>query len=177
MEIYYERPENEADRQAREMAVYDLLDGLQVPYARVDHEAAMTIDDCKGADTALDIEICKNLFLCNRQETNFYLLMMPGKKKFVTRDLCKQINSPRLSFAKEEYMLKLLNLHPGSVSILGLMYDTENRVQLLMDREVVECEYLGCHPCVNTSSLRLRTADVLEKILPAIHHGYQVVDL
>ncbi|MCC8068122.1 MAG: prolyl-tRNA synthetase associated domain-containing protein [Clostridiales bacterium] len=177
MKIYQGRPEDESGRQQREIAVYDILDKLQISYQRADHEAAMTIEDCKGVDELFEIEICKNLFLCNRQKTIFYLLMMPGKKKFSTKELCHQIQSPRLSFADESYMVEFLDIHPGSVSIMGLMNDRENRVQLLIDREVAESEYLGCHPCVNTSSLKLRTADVLEKFLPGVHHTYRVVDL
>ncbi|MCD7954494.1 MAG: prolyl-tRNA synthetase associated domain-containing protein [Lachnospiraceae bacterium] len=177
MEIYHGRPVDETGRQRREIATYDLLDKLQIPYDRADHEAAMTIDDCKGVDELFGIEICKNLFLCNRQKTTFYLLLMPGKKKFVTKELSRQIESPRLSFADESYMVEFLDIHPGSVSIMGLMNDKDNRVQLLIDRDVTKPEYFGCHPCVNTSSLRLRTADVLGKFLPAVHHTGRIVDL
>ena len=129
-------------------------------------------------DLLLDIDICKNLFLCNTQKTAFYLLMMPGWKKFKTAVLSRQIGSARLSFSSPEYMEQLLDITPGSVSVLGLMNDHENRVRLLIDRDVLEShEFLGCHPCINTSSLKLRTRDLLETILPAIHHQYTVVDL
>lgn len=173
--IYTTRPAQE--RLPKEMAVYDLLEELEIPYERVDHEAIPTIEACQEVDRILGIEICKNLFLCNQQKTKFYLLLMPGTKKFVTKVLCRQIQSARLSFAKESFMGELLGLTPGSVTILGLMNDTENRVQLLIDREVLNEEFLGCHPCINTSSLKLRTQDVLEKFLPRVHHDYTVVDL
>ncbi|MCD8398354.1 MAG: prolyl-tRNA synthetase associated domain-containing protein [Lachnospiraceae bacterium] len=177
MEIYHGRPADESGRAHREIATYDLLDALGISYDRADHEAAMTIDDCKGVDELFGIEICKNLFLCNRQKTDFYLLLMPGKKKFVTKKLCHQIGSPRLSFADESFMVEYLDIHPGAVSIMGLMNDKENHVRLLIDRDVTKPAYFGCHPCVNTSSLRLRTADVLEKFLPGVHHTYRIVDL
>lgn len=177
MEVYHERPQDCGSRLPKEVAVYDLLDELHIPYDRVDHYAMMTIDECHEVDEALDISVCKNLFLCNQQKTQFYLLMMPGEKKFVTKEVSKQIHSARLSFAKENYMEEYLNILPGSVSVMGLMNDTENHVQLLIDRQVLEAEYVGCHPCVNTSSLKLRTRDVLEKFLPCVHHNYQVVDL
>ncbi len=177
MEIYHGRPENEEGRLQKEIAVYDLLNELQIPFERVDHEALMTIAACDEVDRTLEIMICKNLFLCNHQKTDFYLLMMPGEKKFVTKDVCKKIPSPRLSFADESYMEEFLNITPGSVSIMGLMNDTQNRVKLLIDREVAEAEYLGCHPCINTSSLKLPTKDVLEKFLPKVHHSYQILDL
>ena len=177
MEIYHERPGDCSDRLPREVAVYDLLERLEIPYERVDHHAMMTISQCQEVDETLDIRICKNLFLCNPQKTQFYLLMMQGNKKFVTKEVSRQIHSPRLSFANESYMEEYLNILPGSVSVMGLMNDTENHVQLLIDRDVARSEYLGCHPCVNTSSLKLRTGDVLEKFLPHVHHDYRVVDV
>lgn len=174
---YSGRPEDTEGRLPREMAVYELLDRLQVPYERVDHPAVPTIEACQEIDEVLGIQICKNLFLCNAQKTSFYLLLMPGHKKFKTKDLSKQIYSARLSFAGEEYMEEYLNILPGAVSIMGLMNDRENRVQLLIDRQVIEEEYLGCHPCVNTSSLKILMKDILEKYLPEVHHEYTVVEL
>ena len=177
MNIYTGQPEDITDREPKEAAVYQLLEQLGIPYERVDHEALYTIDACHEVDQVLEIQICKNLFLCNTQKTKFYLLMMPGEKKFKTREVSAQIPSARLSFADETYMEQYLNITPGSVSIMGLMNDKENRVQLLIDKEVLEEEYLGCHPCVNTSSLKLKTSDVIEKFLPAVHHTYQVIEL
>ena len=164
-------------RLAKEMAVYDLLEELHIPYERVDHEEAASIEDCHNVDKLLGIQICKNLFLCNSQKTAFYLLLMPGEKKFLTKDLSKQIGSARLSFAGAEYMERFLNITPGSVSIMGLMNDREHQVKLLIDRDVLKDEYLGCHPCINTSSLKLKVADILEKFLPFTGHDYTVVEL
>lgn len=174
--LYTGRPEGEG-RLPKEMAVYDLLDKLEIPYVRVDHEATPSIESCQDIDKILGIEICKNLFLCNRQKTSFYLLMMPGNKPFKTKDLSAQIGSARLSFANEEYMEEFMDLTPGSVTVLGLMNDREHRVRLLIDREVLDAEYIGCHPCINTSSLRIRTQDLLKKFLPYIGCGYTVVEL
>lgn len=177
MELMKGRPENTAGRLEKEIKVYDLLDSLGIEYERTDHEEANTMEACNEIDKILDVIICKNLFLCNRQETQFYLLMMPGDKPFKTKDLSKQIGSARLSFGKAEYMEKYLNIKPGAVSIMGLMNDTEHHIQLLMDKPVAESEYLGCHPCVSTSSLKLKTRDVLDKFLPAVGHEPIVVDL
>lgn len=177
MNVYHERPADEANRLPKELAVYDLLDKLHIPYDRADHEALMTIEACHIVDEALDVTVCKNLFLCNQQKTKFYLLMMPGEKKFVTKEVSRQIGSARLSFAKENFMEEYLNILPGAVSVMGLMNDQENHVQLLIDREVIEAEYIGCHPCVNTASLKLKTKDVLEVFLPAVHHDYRIIDL
>jgi len=175
--VYQGAPESMDSRLPKEQRTYALLDSLHIPYTRVDHEATATIDCCLEVEKILGIHICKNLFLCNAQKTKFYLLMMPGNKKFKTKNLSKQINSARLSFAGDEYMEQYLDITPGSVSILGLANDHENHVQLLIDSDVLKDEYLGCHPCINTSSLKIRTADLLEKFLPAVHHEYITVTL
>lgn len=177
MELYKGRPENIQGRLDKEIRVYDLLDSLGIEYERTDHEQADTMEACNEIDAILQVTICKNLFLCNRQKTNFYLLMMPGDKPFKTKELSSQINSARLSFASPEDMERLLDITPGSVSIMGLMNDKENAVQLLVDEDVLKGEYLGCHPCINTSSLKLRTKDVIEKFLPAVHHEMITVHL
>lgn len=173
--IYTTRPTDE--RLEKENRVYDLLEELNIPFIRIDHDAMNTIDECQDVDKFLGVEICKNLFLCNSQKTKFYLLMMPGHKKFVTRDFCKQINSSRLSFAPPEYMETYLDLTPGSASILGLMNDHEHHVQLVMDQEVVDQPLIGCHPCINTSILTLSTNDVLNKFLPYTNHDVLYVNL
>ena len=177
MTLQQGRPEDCGSRLAKEIRVYDLLDQLQIPYQRIDHPAAMTMEACVAIDAALEATICKNLLLCNRQNTSFYLLMLPGDKHFETKVLSKQIGSSRLSFASGEYMERFLDITPGSLSILGLMNDTENRVQLLIDEDVLKGEYIGCHPCINTSSLRLRTEDLLQKIIPAMGHPPRMVTL
>ncbi len=161
----------------KEMRSYALLDSLGLEYRRVDHEHADTIEACEQVEGLLECKICKNLFLTNRQQTDFYLLIMPGEKPFKTKLLSKQIGSARLSFASPEHMEKYLDITPGSVSILGLMNDKGGAVRLLVDRDLLNEEYFGCHPCINTSSLRLKTADVLEKLLPAMGHEPSFVDL
>lgn len=174
--LYRTKPSPEG-RLPKEMAVYELLEQLEIPYERLDHEETATIEACQDVDKLLGIEICKNLFLCNTQKTQFYLLMMPGQKKFRTKEVSKQIQSARLSFATAEYMEEFLNITPGAVSIMGLMNDKDKRVQLLIDKDVLEAEYLGCHPCVNTASLKLKTADVIEKFLAYTGHDYITVEL
>lgn len=164
-------------RLEKEMRSYALLDSLGLEYRRVDHEHADTIEACEQVEGLLECKICKNLFLTNRQQTDFYLLVMPGEKPFKTKLLSKQIGSARLSFASPEHMEKYLDITPGSVSILGLMNDKGGAVRLLVDRDLLNEEYFGCHPCINTSSLRLKTADVLEKLLPAMGHEPSFVDL
>ena len=177
MELMNGRPESGEGRLPREIRTYDYLDRLGIPYQRTDHGRADNMEACNAIDAVLGVIICKNLFLCNRQKTVFYLLMMPGDKKFKTKELSAQINSARLSFADPEDMLKYLDIEPGAVSIMGLMNDKDHRVKLLIDEDVLKDEYLGCHPCVCTSSLKMKTADVVEKFLPATGHSYQTVHL
>ncbi len=164
-------------RLPKEMAVYELLEKLEIPYLRLDHEVTASIEDCHNVDQLLGIHICKNLFLCNTQKTDFYLLMMPGEKKFKTKELSSQIGSARLSFAGPEFMEEFLDITPGSVSVMGLMNDHDGRVRLLIDQDVLKDEYVGCHPCINTSSLKIKTSDMLEKFLPYVQHDYTVVEL
>lgn len=177
MELVKGRPIDETNRLAKEIETYDFLDSLGVEYDRIDHEAAFTMEVCEEIDKVLGGKTCKNLFLCNRQKTAFYLLLMPGDKPFKTKDLSQQIGSSRLSFAGEEEMLEILNLTPGSVTILGLMYDKEKKVKLLVDEEVLEDEFFGCHPCINTSSIKMKNEDVFEKVIPALSEGYIKVSL
>lgn len=173
------RPESLEGRLDKEIRCYDFLDELGIEYFRCDHRDmnANTMEDCLRIDAVLDAAVCKNLFLCNRQQTQFYLLMMPGDKVFKTKELSNQINSARLSFGTPEYMEKYLDITPGSVSVLGLMNDRENHVKLLVDSDLLGSEYIGAHPCVNTSSLKIRTSDIFGPILQKTGHDMTVVTL
>ena len=172
------RPTDNEGRLEKEIRTYDLLDSLGIEYERVDHEAAETMEACAAVDKVLaPAVICKNLFLCNTQKTKFYLLMIREDKKFKTKEISHQINSARLSFAPAEFMEEFLDITPGSVSVLGLMNDKENQVTLLVDEDILKEELFGCHPCINTSSLRLKVADVFGPFLEAVHHDYTAVRL
>ncbi|MBE6597853.1 MAG: prolyl-tRNA synthetase associated domain-containing protein [Ruminococcaceae bacterium] len=170
MELVKGRPADLGGRLPKEVRVYDFLDKLGIDYGRVDHEVAMTMEDCEAIDRVLGAPTCKNLFLCNRQQTEFYVLLMPGDKPFKTKDLSAQINSSRLSFGTHEHMEALLDITPGSLTVLGLMNDREGKVKLLIDEDVVKTEYIGCHPCINTSTLKFTVKDMMEKIIPALGH-------
>ena len=177
MELMNGRPSDCTGRLEKEIRCYDFLDNLGIDYQRIDHDAAATMEICAEIDKTLGATICKNLLLCNRQCTAFYLLMLPGEKNFRTSVLSKEIGSSRLSFADAKYMEEFLDITPGSVSVLGLMNDRENRVQLLIDEEVLQGELLGCHPCINTSSLRFTIRDLMEKVIPALGHEPRMVTL
>jgi len=168
--VHTGRPKDSSGRLKKEMRAYDLLDSLGIEYQRVDHEALETMDACEGVDKAFGVAMCKNLFLCNAQRTKFYLLLMLGYKKFLTKDLSKQIGSARLSFGSAGDMERLMEIAPGSVTVMGLMNDKDHQVQLIIDEELLKEPYMACHPCINTSSIKLRTDDVLKKLLPAIEH-------
>ena len=171
------RPADVSGRLPKEVRVYDLLDSLGISYYRIDHDPAMKMEACAEIDKALGATICKNLFLCPRTKNSFYLLMMPADKHFATRPVSDQVGSSRLGFADESYLLELLDITPGSVSVLGLMNDKENRVRLLIDKDVLAGDYIGVHPCVNTASLKLKTSDLTEKIIPAMNHEPTYVEL
>lgn len=179
MELYHGSPDKMEGRQEREIRAYRLLDELGVDFVRTDHfdEPATTMEACEKIDAILNVRICKNLFLCNRQKTNFYLLIMPGDKPFKTKELSGQLGISRLSFGEPEYMEKYLDLLPGSVSVLGLMNDHDHKVRLLVDEDLMEEEQFGCHPCVNTSSIRFSTHDLFDRILPAMNVTYTTVQL
>jgi len=178
LELVKGRPETTEGRLEKEIRTYDLLDSLNIEYERVDHEEANTMEACAAIDEVLTpAVICKNLFLCNTQKTKFYLLMIKNDKKFKTKEISKQINSSRLSFAPPEFMEKYLDITPGSASVMGLMNDKNNDVTLLVDEDVLNAEYFGCHPCINTSSMRLKVTDVFGPFLEAVHHEYFTVKL
>jgi len=177
MNIYKGAPENISEREPREARCYGFLEELGIEYLRADHEPAMTMEACVEIDASLGVAMCKNLFLTNRQQTDFYLLLMPDSKPFKTKFLSAALGVSRLSFGTDEQMTALLDLHPGSVSVLGLMNDKENRVRLVIDDELLNNEYFGCHPCKNTSSLRISTDDLLKKLIPALKHEPTVVKL
>lgn len=170
MELFRGSPADMTGRSDREIRSYAFLDRLGVRFDRTDHpeQPAMTMEICAAVDAVLGVRICKNLFLCNRGKTRFYLLVMPGDKPFRTRELSRQMGISRLSFADGESMERFLDVRPGSVSVLGLMNDTDRRVSLVIDEDVLKEEMFGCHPCENTSSIRFATRDLTEVILPAL---------
>lgn len=167
------RPEDAEGRLEKEIKVYDFLDELGIEYYRLDHEPADSDhpEVCDAVEEALGAKICKNLFLANRQRTSFYMLMIPAEKTFRSSDISKQAGSSRLHFAEAEYMLEMLGTTPGSASVMGLMNDAGHRVQLLVDEDLLEQEFIGCHPCINTSSLRIRKDDIFGRFLEATGHS------
>ncbi len=177
IELFRGMPQNISQRDPVEAHTYELLDSIGIEYDRCDHPPAMTMEDCKAVDDVLGVVMCKNLFLCNRQKTSFYLLLIPGDKPFRTKEFSSSLGISRVSFADESHMKQLLGLSPGAVTVMGLMNDDCCQVTLVIDSDVVKSDYIGCHPCVNTSSIKIKTSDVLEKFLPHVKHSPIYVDL
>ena len=177
MELFSGRPLDVSDRTEREIRVYDFLDELDICYRRLDHAPAFgsEVELCREIEESLGARICKNLFLANRQRTKFYMLMIPEHKVFRSSDISKQAGSSRLHFAEAEYMEALIGCSPGSASVMGLINDTEHKVQLLVDEDVIKSEYVGCHPCINTSSLRIKYEDIFDKFVKATGHDFIIV--
>ncbi len=177
MQLEKGRPTCLDGRLEKELRCYELLDKLCIKYDRVDHEPANTMEACRAIEEAVGAPVCKNLFLCNRQQTNFYLCLIMGDKVFKTKELSKQIGSSRLSFGTAEHMERLLDITPGSVSILGLMNDRNSEIRLLVDKDLLNEEYFVCHPCINTSSVRMHTEDVFGPLVEALNHPMTLVEL
>ncbi len=174
--LYYGRPEP-GSRIPVEERCYDLLDSLDISFTRVDHDAAMSMTALDEADRILGCTIAKNLFLTNRQQTDFYLLIMAGSKPFKTKYLSAQLGCSRLSFAAEEHLEKYLGVKSGSASLLGLMNDTSKRVRLVFDVELLHEKLFACHPCINSSSIAFSSEDMLTKLLPSLGRDYALVEL
>lgn len=170
-------PSDLSNREEKEIKVYELLDSLKIKYSGADHDPAMTMEDCAEVDKILGVVMCKNLFLCNRQKTSFYLLLIPGDKPFRTKEFSAALGISRVSFADEDAMVNHLGVLPGAVTVMGLMNDTDGEVQLVIDKDVISSEYIGCHPCVNTSSIKVNTSEILEKFLPHVKHTPVFIEL
>lgn len=164
-------------REQIEIDTYALLLDLGIAFSRVDHDAAATLEECGEIDKVLGTHVCKNLFLCNRQKSAFYLLLLEGNKVFKTKYLSAQIGSSRLSFASADDLYDILGVKPGSASVFALMNDKDHKVQLLIDRPLTLRKDLGFHPCRNTSSLKVEVNDLLNTFLPSVGHEPIVVDL
>ena len=175
-QVYRGVPKDIDSRQEKERKCYDFLSKLGIDYEVVDHEEASDMDRCREIESVLGVKICKNIMLCNRQESRFFIFMMPGDKKYITKEFSKKIGMSRLSFAKEKYLKEFLNVSSGSVSVLALLNDTDNKVELVIDRDVIQQDHIRCHPCVNTSTLKIKTEAFLNKIITALKKEVMIID-
>lgn len=157
--------------------ILNKLKKLNVNYEIKEHDALISMDTYELIQKDMGVTIPKNLFLNTQNHQNFYLLIMPGDKKFKTKELSSQINSSRLSFGSDEKLEEFLKCYKGSTSALGLLFDKENKVKLLIDEDLLNKEYLGFHPCNNSFTVKIKTSDLIEKYLPNINHDFIKVKL
>jgi Ala-tRNA(Pro) deacylase len=163
-------------RNDTEDKVYELLKKLNISYERVENDVVETMEECKEIDIALGTEIRKSIFLSNAKKTSFFLVVLPADKQLDTAALAKKIGVGKLTFASEDAMVKHLGTHPGSATIMGLINDVDEYVQLIMDKAVAEAEWFGCNPGINTAHLKVRTTDILKKFLPQIYHQAKIIE-
>lgn len=164
-------------RDDTEENVYDILDFLDIDFIRADHSPADTIDSCSEIEKIIDAPICKNLFLTNKKNDTYCLLLMPGNKKYKASKVSHQLGTSRLSFASGEDLMRYLGISPGSVSIMGLINDKINAVTLAIDAEILENEFFGCHPCKNTSTIKIKTSDMIDKFIPYTKHEIKIIHM
>lgn len=158
------------------MQVTEKLNELSIAYTMLEHQPIMTMAEGEAIANALGVKACKNLFLVNRYGEHF-LPLLSGEKRLDTKSIAKQIGSSHLSFASAYDLQDYLSVEQGAVSVLALMFDEDKRVKLIIDQDVVNQEFIGCHPCVNTCSLKLRTKDVLNRFMPAVgHEQYLIIE-
>ncbi len=157
--------------------VYETLAKLEIPFERVDNDEALTMEDCIAIDKALNTKTAKALFLCNRQKTNFYLFVTAGGKPFVTKNFGKALEISRVSFAPPEHMLEMLGTIPGCASILSVIEDSEARVKLVIDKDVISASAFASPDCTTTGYIKLKTADVLKKYLTYAKHEPIIIEI
>lgn len=174
-EIYTSAPLEE--RSSLEMKTYQILDKLNIKYERIDHEAVSSMEECVEVNKKLKVEIRKNIFLCNSKKTTFFLFVLPANKPFDTKKFCQKLGLSHVSFANEEYMEKYLGTKPGSATIMGLLCDEDDYVQVILDKEIIEEEYFGCNPGQNTSHIKIKTEDLLKKFLPYVKHRPKIIEM
>lgn len=160
-----------------EKKVFALLDKLKIAYECVENDVVESMEECKEVDEALGTEIRKSIFLCNKKKTSFFLVVMPAEKSLDTATLSNKIGVPHLSFASAEHMEQHLGALPGSASVMGLINDEDDYVQLIIDKEVADCEWFGCNPGINTAHLKMKTSDLINKFLPKINHRAKIMAL
>lgn len=174
-EVHQGAPDDQ--RQGLESQAYDTLKKLGIPFERVDNDAVEAMADCVEISERLGAEIRKTVLLCNRQKTEYHMLIMSADKPFVTKDYSEAVGCARMSFASGDAMVELLGQPPGTASVMGLLNDGDGRVKLLIEESVANEDWFACNPGVNTSHIRFRTKDLVEKLLPAIGHGVTIIKL
>ena len=166
-----------AFRTELQKSVYETFEKLNIPFERVDTDEAVTMDDCVAINDKLDMKMVKTLFLCNRQQTDFYLFVTRGDKPFRSKDFSHALDIARVSFAPAELLLDMLQTPVGATTVLSMLVDTENRVKVVLDSEVVREEWYGCSDGTTTGYLKIRTTDIVHRFLDYTNHKPMIVSI
>lgn len=150
--------------------IYGKFGELEIPFGRVDTDPGITMEDCLNIDRGIGGRIVKTVFLCNRQQTSFYIYAMSPDKPFVTKDFCHSLNIPRVSFAPEDKLIALAGTIHGAATILSACLESAKDVTFVLDRTVLEDNYFCCTDGTATGFVKLRTSDLLDKFLPSCGH-------
>ncbi len=174
-EIQTEAP-HEFQTQLQEL-VYGTLEKLQIPFERVDTDEAITMEDCVAIDEKLNMNMVKTLFLCNRQQTEFYLFVTVGNKPFRSKDFSSALGIARVSFAPAEQMETMLGTKIGAATVFSSLLDTDQRVQIIFDKDVLAEEWYGCSDGTTTGYMKVRTDDIYRRFLPFTKHTAAVIEV
>ena len=158
-----------------QQAVYETFERLGISFARVDTDPGLTMEDCQHIDRKIGVRIVKTLFLCNRQQTAFYLYVTTDDKPFVTKEFCGTLGIPRVSFASAEKLEELTGVKVGATTVLSAILPSARDVHLVMDRSVAESEWFACTDGTPTCFVKIRTQDLLDKFLPASGHDLRLL--
>lgn len=164
------------ERCALETKVYETLSKLSIPFELVDNDSVESMEECIEISEKLGAEIRKTIFLCNRKKTSFYMVILPANKSFNTKEHCKKMDVSRLSFASGDLMMQHLDVAPGTATIMSLINDPDEKVELFIDKEIANSEFFACNPGANTTHLKIKTKDLLNKLLPKIDHPATIIE-
>lgn len=155
--------------------VYENFAALDIPFERVDTDPGITMEDCQHISSKIGVRIVKTVFLCNRQQTEFYLYVTSDDKPFVTREFCGALGIPRVSFAPEDKLWELTGVLAGATTILSAALPSASSVHLVMDRDIASGEWFACTDGTATCFVKFRTDDLLRKYLPSTGHDLQLI--
>lgn len=176
--FYVSEPYHTAPSQfqnALQEKTYGALAHLDISFARVDTDEAITMEDCVQINERLNMKMVKTLFLCNRQQTAFYLFITAGDKPFRSKDFSTALEISRVSFAPSELMEQLLGTKIGAATVFSALLDSARDVQIIFDKAVLSEEWYGCSDGTTTGYMKIKTEDILHKLLPYTKHSYQVI--
>jgi len=173
-EIVNEKPkefENETQRM-----IYEALEELKIPFDRVENDFMISMEDCEAVNKKMNTRMAKNLFLCNRQKTEFYLFITKDNKHFNTKIFSKAMGISRVSFAPEETLTEYLGTKIGATTIFSLVYDKDCKVHLVIDKDVLEEKFHACNDGTNNAHIKITTKDLMEKYLKYTKHEPVIIE-